>query len=158
MDTHHPSIHLLYLLNEIHRSQGAGAYPSCHWVRGRVHPRLFASSPQNHIETDVTMRAHTHSWGQLRITNNLRAFFLLCISQLLSYFNCKNSWLLLQNPCTKCPETSTASYSMFHLKPYCAGEQSESHEKGMPVLTVSETSAYLFSRNATHSLRILSTF
>ena len=31
-----------------------GAYPSCHWARGRVRPGQVASPSQGHIETNVT--------------------------------------------------------------------------------------------------------
>jgi len=35
-------------------SGGAGAYPSCHWARGGVHPGQLASPSQGHIETNET--------------------------------------------------------------------------------------------------------
>ena len=34
----HPSHHFLYPFNPIQGREWAGAYPSCHWARGRVHP------------------------------------------------------------------------------------------------------------------------
>ena len=54
------SIHFLDPLIPIYGHGGAGAYPSCHWVRGRVHPGQVASPSQGHTETNETNN-HTHS-------------------------------------------------------------------------------------------------
>ena len=41
----------------------AGAYPSCNWVRGGVHPGQVASPSQDHTETNETNN-HACSQGQ----------------------------------------------------------------------------------------------
>ena len=51
-------IHFLYPLIPIKGRGEAGAYPSCHWVRGRVHPGQVASPSQGHTETN---ESHNHS-------------------------------------------------------------------------------------------------
>lgn len=77
----HPSIHALSFI----RSLGAGAYPSCLWVRGRVHPGQVISPSQDwHIETSN----HTYS--------------NLILSNLCNRANCHNKrikvyWLSLKN-------------------------------------------------------------
>ena len=40
----------------------AGAYPSCHWARGRVHPGQVSSPSQGHTETNNT---HNHACSHL---------------------------------------------------------------------------------------------
>ena len=41
------SIYFLYQLNPVQVCGGAGAYPSCYWARGRVHPGAVASQLQH---------------------------------------------------------------------------------------------------------------
>lgn len=48
------SIHLTACAVQGH--EGNGACSSCHWARGRVYPR------------QVTIHAHIHTYGQVRIT------------------------------------------------------------------------------------------
>jgi len=51
----HPSIFYTRLIQ-----CRVGAYPSCHWARGPVHPGLVTSPSQGHIETNETHN-HAHS-------------------------------------------------------------------------------------------------
>ena len=54
------SIHFLYPLNPSVGSRGgAGAYPSGHGARGRVHPEQVASPSQGHTETNNHTRSHS---------------------------------------------------------------------------------------------------
>jgi len=53
-----PSIHFLNPLNPIQGRGGAGAYPSCHWARGGVHPGQVTSPSQGHTESIET---HNHA-------------------------------------------------------------------------------------------------
>jgi len=46
-------IHFLYQLNP---AWGRRACPSCHWVRGRVHPGHVARPSQGHTETNETKK------------------------------------------------------------------------------------------------------
>jgi len=55
----HPSIHFLYPLNPTQGRRLAGAYPSCHWARGRVHPGPVASPSQGHTETNNHPCSHS---------------------------------------------------------------------------------------------------
>jgi len=54
------SIHFLYLLNPTQVRRGAGAYPSRHWAKGRVHPGQAASPSQGNIETNESSN-HAYS-------------------------------------------------------------------------------------------------
>jgi len=72
----HPSIHFLYPLIQLSGRGGAGAYPSRHWARGRVHPGQVSSPSQGHTETNDHTHTHTHLEVQFRDTDqpNMHAF------------------------------------------------------------------------------------
>ena len=53
----HPTI--LYPLNPTRGLREAGAYPSCHWMKGRVHPGQVASPSPGHTETNNHPRSHS---------------------------------------------------------------------------------------------------
>ena len=56
----HPSIFYTRLISRSGRG-GAGAYPSCHWAKGGVHPGQVASPSQGHTEPNETNNhAHLH--------------------------------------------------------------------------------------------------
>ena len=58
----HPSIFYTRLIRQSGR-RGAGAYPSGHRARGRVHPGQVASPSQGHTETNETQpHTRTHSF------------------------------------------------------------------------------------------------
>jgi len=54
-----PSIHFPYPLNPT--QWRAGAYPSCHWARGGVHPGQVASPSQGYTETTNYRDNHAHT-------------------------------------------------------------------------------------------------
>lgn len=48
--------------------RGAGAYPSCLWLRGGTHPGQFTSYLQGNIHRQTTFTL-TFTWGQFKVTN-----------------------------------------------------------------------------------------
>ena len=71
------SIRFLYLLNPTQGCGGAGAYPSCHWARGRVHPGQVAGPHRDKRDKQpstltftVTLRVNIES------STNLTCMFL----------------------------------------------------------------------------------
>ena len=74
-----PSIHFLHPLNLIQDWGEAGAYLSCHWARGRVHPGRFASPSQGLRQTrHATTHAHSTPGANLETPINLTCISLDC--------------------------------------------------------------------------------
>ena len=79
----HPSIHFLYPLNPTQGRRRAGAYPSCHWTRGGIHPGHVASPSQGHTETNEHPSMLTPR-VKLESPVNLTCMFL-CVGRKLEY-------------------------------------------------------------------------
>ena len=59
------------VIYSIHPFSTSGAYPSCHWAGGRVHPAQVTTQSQGHIETKETNnhpQSYTYSYGWFRVT------------------------------------------------------------------------------------------
>lgn len=52
---------IFYTANPSQGCGSAGAYPSCHWLKGRVHPELVDSQLQGNIERQKTIHSHTYT-------------------------------------------------------------------------------------------------